>query len=136
MISFDYSDKTVLVTGAGRGLGFAIASAFHAAGATVFVNDRTPEMVPAAIAKLGGGDRLIAAPADLASAAGRPQARCAGACTRSLDILVNNAAVNIERAIEETSDDLWNDPSRRQSQGAVLHGAGGACHCSRNRKAR
>jgi NAD(P)-dependent dehydrogenase (short-subunit alcohol dehydrogenase family) len=108
MISFDYSDKTVLVTGAGRGLGFAIASAFHQAGATVFVNDRTPEMVAKAIAKLGGGDRLIAAPADLATADGARLAVAPALARGSLDILVNNAAVNIERPVEETSDDLWN----------------------------
>jgi NAD(P)-dependent dehydrogenase (short-subunit alcohol dehydrogenase family) len=107
MISFDYSDKTVLVTGAGRGLGLAIASAFHQAGATVFVNDRTPEIVAKAIAKLGGGDRLIVAPADLATAAGAHAAVAPALAHGSLDILVNNAAVNIERPIEETSDDLW-----------------------------
>jgi NAD(P)-dependent dehydrogenase (short-subunit alcohol dehydrogenase family) len=108
MISFDYSDKTVLVTGAGRGLGFAIAGAFHAAGATVFVNDRTSEMVAKAIAKLGDGGRLIAAPADLATAKGAQTAVAPALARGSLDILVNNAAVNIERPIEETSDDLWN----------------------------
>ena len=107
MISFDYSDKAVLVTGAGRGLGFAIAKHFHQAGATVFVNDRTTEMVAAAIAKLGGGDRLIPAPADLATAQGAAQAVAPALAQGSLDILVNNAAVNIERPIEETSDDLW-----------------------------
>jgi NAD(P)-dependent dehydrogenase (short-subunit alcohol dehydrogenase family) len=107
LISFDYSDKTALVTGAGRGLGFAIAGAFHQAGATVFVNDRTPEMVAKAMAKLGGGDRLIAAPADLATATGARAAVAPALAHGSLDILVNNAAVNIERPIEETSDDLW-----------------------------
>ena len=107
MISFDYSDKTVLVTGAGRGLGFAIAGAFHKAGAIVFVNDRRAEMVAKAIAKLGGGDRLIAAPADLASANGAQAAVAPALARGSLDILINNAAVNIERPIEETSDDLW-----------------------------
>jgi NAD(P)-dependent dehydrogenase (short-subunit alcohol dehydrogenase family) len=108
MISFDYSDKAVLVTGAGRGLGFAIANAFYKAGATVFINDRTPEIVATAIAKLVGGDRLIAAPADLATAAGAAAAVAPALAHGSLDILVNNAAVNIERPIEETSDDLWN----------------------------
>ena len=107
MISFDYSEKAVLVTGAGRGLGFAIARSFHKAGAIVFVNDRTSEMVAATIAKLGGGKRLIAAPADLATADGARKAVAQALAHGSLDILVNNAAVNIERSIEETRDDLW-----------------------------
>lgn len=107
MISFDYGDKTVLVTGAGRGLGFAIARAFHEAGATVFVNDRTADIVAAAISKLGGGNRLVAASADLATAAGAAAAVAPALARGSLDILVNNAAVNIERPIEKTDDALW-----------------------------
>src|SRR5262245_49580955 len=107
MITFDYSDKTVLVTGAGRGLGFAIARAFHEAGATVFVNDRTADIVAAAISKLGEGKRLIAAPADLATADGATKAVAPAIARGSLDILINNAAVNIERSIEKTDDALW-----------------------------
>ena len=64
------------MTGAGRGLGFAIAKALHDAGATVAINDRTSDACDAAIARLGSGRRLIAAPADLSTpdgpASGRP----------------------------------------------------------------
>lgn len=106
MITFDYSGKTVLVTGAGRGLGFAIAGAFHRAGATVIVNDRTEAAVQHAIERLGGGN-LIAAPADLALSGG-PQAAIQPALRHGqLDILVNNAAVNVEKPIAETEDDHW-----------------------------
>jgi NAD(P)-dependent dehydrogenase (short-subunit alcohol dehydrogenase family) len=35
MISFDFSDVPVVVTGAGSGIGLAIAQAFHGAGARV-----------------------------------------------------------------------------------------------------
>jgi NAD(P)-dependent dehydrogenase (short-subunit alcohol dehydrogenase family) len=107
MIRFDYSGKHVLVTGAGRGLGFAIARAFHAAGATVFVNDRTKAQVDEAIAKAGGGDRLIAAPADLATAQGAAHAVAPALARGGLDILVNNAVVNVEKPIEGTDDDHW-----------------------------
>ncbi|ECT2328329.1 SDR family NAD(P)-dependent oxidoreductase, partial [Salmonella enterica subsp. enterica serovar Reading] len=40
MASFDFSDKTVWVTGAGKGIGYATALAFVDAGARVFGFDR------------------------------------------------------------------------------------------------
>lgn len=106
MITFDYSGRTALVTGAGRGLGFAIAKAFHDAGATVIVNDRDGATVDAAMARLGG-KRLIAAPADLASDDGPAEAVAAALSHDALDFLVNNAAVNVERPIAATDDSHW-----------------------------
>jgi NAD(P)-dependent dehydrogenase (short-subunit alcohol dehydrogenase family) len=106
-ISFDYSGRVALVTGAGRGLGFAIAAALHQAGATVAVNDRSEEACAAAISKLGGGDRLIAAPADLATAEGPARAVAQAARGGRLDFLINNAAVNVEKPVAETDDAHW-----------------------------
>ncbi len=137
-MAFDYGGKSVLVTGAGRGLGFAIARAFHSAGATVFVNDRTADDVDRAIARAGGGERLVAAPADLATARGAALALAPALALGRLDILVNNAAVNIEKPIEETDDAHWDLhlavvlkaaffttrtalPLLAQSQGAVVN---------------
>ena len=107
MLSFDYGGRSVLVTGAGRGLGFAIARAFHKAGARVFLNDRSPELVDRAISRLSGSDRLVPAPADLSTAKGAAQALAPALAAGELDILINNAAVNVERSIDETSDEHW-----------------------------
>lgn len=107
-LTFDYSGKAALVTGAGRGLGFATASALHKAGAVVAINDRTAEACDAAIVKLGGGQRLVAAPADLATPDGPARAVALAAAGGRLDFLVNNAAVNIEKPVTATDDAHWN----------------------------
>jgi NAD(P)-dependent dehydrogenase (short-subunit alcohol dehydrogenase family) len=133
----DFLGKVALVTGAGRGLGFAIARALIGAGATVAVNDRTPETVEAAIARLGS-TRAIPAPADLATVVGARRAVATAAGAGRIDLLVNNAAINIERRVEDTGDELWDRhlaivlkaafftvqaalPELRASRGAVIN---------------
>ena len=89
---FRLDGKTALVTGAGRGIGRAVALALAAAGADVVLNSRTPaqlEEVAAEIAQAGGQARPL--PFDVTDSAA---ARDAVAGHPGLDILVNNAGVN------------------------------------------
>src|SRR6185369_4391614 len=81
----------VLVTGAGHGLGFAIASAFARAGAHVVVTDLDPERVKDAVAKLPGacGYALdVTKPELIAEVRSRLAAEHG-----PLDVVVNNAGV-------------------------------------------
>ena len=106
MIRFDYRDKSVLVTGAGRGLGFAVSRAFLDAGAVVIVNDRTDGTVNAAVKQLGGRN-AVAAPGDLSLMNGIEAVADVAHRHGRLDVLINNAAVNVERPLEETDDPHW-----------------------------
>lgn len=50
MVNFSLEGKVALVTGASYGIGFAIASAFAAAGATIVFNDIKQELVDKGLA--------------------------------------------------------------------------------------
>ena len=54
-VSFDFSGHVVLVTGAGAGIGQAIARAFHAAGARVALGDLREAPLTRTAAGLGTG---------------------------------------------------------------------------------
>ncbi len=83
--------KIALVTGGSRGIGRAIVHALWAEGAKVALCARDAERLSAVIAELGGGDRLLAIPGNVASDAGaRAVVSAALQHFGALDILVNN----------------------------------------------
>ncbi len=84
-----------LVTGASRGLGYAMAEALSAYGARVILNGRDPAALESAAARLRetGGTAEVSA-FDVADAAAATEAvRRIGEAHGRLDILVNNAGV-------------------------------------------
>ena len=106
----DFSDKKVLITGASRGIGYATAEEFLALGARVAVNGRTKESVDKAIAELGGGDRLIAAPGDVGTVDGcESLVATAIQGLGGLDVLVNNAGICLDTPIEKSDETVWDD---------------------------
>jgi NAD(P)-dependent dehydrogenase (short-subunit alcohol dehydrogenase family) len=102
---FDLTDHVAIVTGAGRGLGQAMALA--AAGADVVVSSRTYTELEAlrdAIRHLG--PRAEAIPVDCTDEASCEQlVRTAIERLGKLDILVNNASINVRKPILELSAD-------------------------------
>jgi gluconate 5-dehydrogenase len=103
---FSLRGRTALVTGASRGLGFAMAEALAANGAKVLLNGRDPETLRAAVEQLAAkGLATEALPFDVTDAAASTAA-IASIPGRfgKLDILVNNAGIQHRVPVTEWAD--------------------------------
>jgi gluconate 5-dehydrogenase len=104
---FTLTGKIILVTGAGRGLGFEIAKALAGAGGHVILNGRNVELLDGAalrIAEAGGGS-VETLPFDIADSAALNGAFAAIAAKHGrLDVLVNNVGVRNRKPLFDISD--------------------------------
>ncbi|EAA4612484.1 2,3-dihydro-2,3-dihydroxybenzoate dehydrogenase EntA [Salmonella enterica] len=141
MAGFDFSDKTVWVTGAGKGIGYATALAFVDAGARVIGFDRefTQENYPFATEVMDVADA-----AQVAQVCQRVLQK-----TPRLDVLVNAAGILRIGATDALSVDDWQQTFavnvggafnlfsqtmaqfRRQQGGAIVTVASDAAHTPR-----
>ncbi|ECK9402593.1 2,3-dihydroxybenzoate-2,3-dehydrogenase [Salmonella enterica subsp. enterica serovar Paratyphi B str. SARA62] len=141
MTGFDFSDKTVWVTGAGKGIGYATALAFVDAGARVIGFDRefTQENYPFATEVMDVADA-----AQVAQVCQRVLQK-----TPRLDVLVNAAGILRMGATDALSVDDWQQTFavnvggafnlfsqtmaqfRRQQGGAIVTVASDAAHTPR-----
>jgi NAD(P)-dependent dehydrogenase (short-subunit alcohol dehydrogenase family) len=100
--------KTVIVTGASSGIGFAVAEAYLKRGYNVVGNARTIERLKEAADKLGNPSNFVLVPGDIAKAATAKAlfARAVEAFGK-VDILINNAGIFIAKPVTDyTEDDL------------------------------
>jgi 3-oxoacyl-[acyl-carrier protein] reductase len=98
---FELTGKVMIVTGAGRGIGRAIALCAAAAGADLVLGSRTKSELEAVAAEASPhGRRIVCLPLDLCERGSIDGfARRALAAFGRIDVLVNNAALYVEEPV-------------------------------------
>lgn len=114
-----FEDRTALVTGAGSGIGRAIACRLAAEGATVFIVEARDDAGEAVVAEIrGAGGRAEVVVADVGDT---ESMRAAFDRVGSLQVLVNNAGIaHVGNVLTTTPEDL--DRIYRVNVRGVYHG--------------
>lgn len=105
---FDLTGKCALVTGASGGIGGAIASALHGAGATVALSGTRKEKLDEVASALG--ERTHVLPCNLSdNEAVSALPKEAEGAMGTLDILVNNAGITKDNLFMRMKDEEWDE---------------------------
>jgi NAD(P)-dependent dehydrogenase (short-subunit alcohol dehydrogenase family) len=116
----DLSGKTVLVTGAGRGIGRAVAVRCAAEGAAVVAADLAPPEETAAAVRAAGG-RALAVAADVADReAVRAMAEAAAREFEAVNVLVSNAGIGFPDPVLEITEERWDRVLNVNLRGALF----------------
>jgi len=124
------TQRAVLVTGASRGIGRAVARAFAELGDRVAVHHRgSPRLADQVLAGLPGGGHTVVR-ADLADAAAvRQMVGQAHDDLGGLDVLVNNAGIYVSHPVTDVSYQQWQD-AWRDTLAVNLTGAANVTWCA------
>lgn len=113
--------RVALVTGAGSGIGKAIAHRLVAEGACVVVADLNAEGAAAVAEELGGPDKAVAVTVDVTDEEQIAGAfRAAALAFGGVDLVVNNAGISISKPLLETSAKDWDLQHDIMARGSFL----------------
>jgi rhamnulose-1-phosphate aldolase/alcohol dehydrogenase len=113
--------RIAYVTGAGSGIGRAIALRLAAEGACVIVADRDAQAARDVAAEIGGTDVAIATTADVTSADAIVESlRDAVLAFGGVDLVVNNAGLSISKPLLETTEADWDLQHDVMAKGSFL----------------
>jgi rhamnulose-1-phosphate aldolase/alcohol dehydrogenase len=112
--------RVALVTGAGSGIGRAIATKLANEGACVVATDRD-EQAAAETAQDIGGEQAFPLHLDVRQRASIDEA-LAATCLRfgGVDIVINNAGLSISRSLAETTEEDWDSQHDVMAKGSFL----------------
>jgi rhamnulose-1-phosphate aldolase/alcohol dehydrogenase len=113
--------RVALVTGAGSGIGRAIARRLVAEGACVVVAELDAESGAAVAEELGGPDRAVAVTVDVTSEEQVAAAfEAAALAFGGVDLVVNNAGISISKPLAETTVRDWDRQHAIMARGSFL----------------
>lgn len=106
---FELTDKSAIITGAGTGIGKAIAVGLAQAGAHVVLIGRRLEPLQEAEKEVAAaGGKSLVLQGDISDLSFHHQAVSQSVESfGKIDVLINNAAVLFKGPIEETSEEMW-----------------------------
>lgn len=113
--------RVALVTGAGSGIGKAIARRLVAEGACVVVADLNGDNAAAVAEELGGPDKAVAVTVDVTSEEQIAEAfKAAALGFGGVDLVVNNAGISISKPLLETTSKDWDLQHDIMARGSFL----------------